>query len=160
RAELHAVGRAHFSTAASCDDPVHADAPELEPLPAAAPRRLGEQDAQSLEQRHRFRGVQVAVVRDGRRTGAHSTARSRGPRLIGGGPRPRRTTGGVATPRLALHTWTLDTTPLADVLRIARDVGWNAIELRRLDFARAAQAGRPAPVVLDQVKAVGLPVAC
>jgi len=66
----------------------------------------------------------------------------------------------MATPRLALHTWTLDTTPLSDVLRIARDVGWNAIELRRIDFARAAAAGKPAAAVLAEVKAGGLPVAC
>jgi 2-keto-myo-inositol isomerase len=64
------------------------------------------------------------------------------------------------TNRLALHTWTLDTTPLSDVLRIARDVGWNAIELRRVDFARAATAGRSAQAVIDEVKASGLPVAC
>jgi sugar phosphate isomerase/epimerase len=59
--------------------------------------------------------------------------------------------------RLALHTWTLDTTPLPEVLRIAREVGWNAIELRRIDFARAAT---PADAVLDEVRANGLPVAC
>jgi len=66
----------------------------------------------------------------------------------------------VALRGLALHTWTLDTTPLSDVLRIARDVGWNAIELRRIDFARAAAAGTPSGAVLDAVKASGLPVAC
>jgi len=64
------------------------------------------------------------------------------------------------TPRLALHTWTLDTTPLSDVLRIARETGWSAIELRRIDFARAAASGTPASAVLDAVKASGLPVAC
>ena len=66
----------------------------------------------------------------------------------------------MTTQRLALHTWTLDTTPLSDVLRIARDTGWNAIELRRVDFARAAAQGRGADAVLDQVQASGLPVAC
>jgi 2-keto-myo-inositol isomerase len=66
----------------------------------------------------------------------------------------------VATHRLALHTWTLDTTPLSDVLRIARDTGWNAVELRRIDFARAASQGRSADAVLDDVRASGLPVAC
>ena len=66
----------------------------------------------------------------------------------------------MATPRLALHTWTLDTTPLADVLGIARDVGWQAIELRRIDFARADAAGMPASAVLDLVMRSGLPVAC
>jgi 2-keto-myo-inositol isomerase len=68
--------------------------------------------------------------------------------------------GAVATPRLALHTWTLDSTPLTDVLRIARETGWNAIELRRVDFARARAAGRSAESVLEEVAASGLPVAC
>ncbi len=62
--------------------------------------------------------------------------------------------------RLALHTWTLDTTPLAEVLRIARETGWDAVELRRLDFARAGAAGQAAAAVLDLVRASGLPVAC
>jgi 2-keto-myo-inositol isomerase len=67
----------------------------------------------------------------------------------------------VVTARgLALHTWTLDTTPLPEVLRVARATGWDAIELRRLDFARAAAAGQPAEAVLDLVRASGLPVAC
>jgi sugar phosphate isomerase/epimerase len=61
---------------------------------------------------------------------------------------------------LALHTWTLDTTPLADVLRIARHTGWDAVELRRIDFARAREAGRPAEEVLELVRASGLAVAC
>ena len=63
-------------------------------------------------------------------------------------------------PRLALHTWTLDTTPLDDVLRIARATGWDAIELRRVDFGRAAQAGRTAADVEALVRASGLAVAC
>jgi 2-keto-myo-inositol isomerase len=66
----------------------------------------------------------------------------------------------MAPRRLALHTWTLDTTPLADVLAIARRVGWEAIELRRLDFRRAAEARQPPEAVLDLVRASGLPVAC
>ena len=61
---------------------------------------------------------------------------------------------------LALHTWTLDTTPLTDALRIARTTGWDAVELRRLDFARAHEAGRTADQVLDLVRQNGLPVAC
>ena len=62
--------------------------------------------------------------------------------------------------RLALHTWTLDTTALSNVLPIARASGWEAIELRRIDFARAAGVGRAADAVLAEVKASGLPVAC
>lgn len=63
-------------------------------------------------------------------------------------------------PRLALHTWTLEATPLAEVLRIARATGWEGIELRRLDFRRAEESGRSADAVLDLVRASGLPVAC
>jgi 2-keto-myo-inositol isomerase len=62
--------------------------------------------------------------------------------------------------RLALHTWTLDTTALPDALRAARSAGWSAVELRRIDFARSAEAGQPAEAVLDMVRASGLPVAC
>ena len=61
---------------------------------------------------------------------------------------------------LALHTWTLDTTPLAEVLRVAKRVGWDGIELRRVDFARAAAAGQSAADVLTLVRASGLGVAC
>ncbi len=61
---------------------------------------------------------------------------------------------------LALHTWTLDTTPLADVLRIARRTGWEALELRRIDFARAAEKGQPAAEVLELVRKSDLAVAC
>ena len=63
-------------------------------------------------------------------------------------------------PKLALHTWTLDTTPLADLLRIVRETGWDAVELRRLDFARAAERGQTAEQVVDLVRSSGLPVAC
>ena len=62
--------------------------------------------------------------------------------------------------RLALHTWTLDVSPLADTLRIAKATGWDGVELRRIDFKRAEESGRPADSVLDQVRASGLPVAC
>ena len=61
---------------------------------------------------------------------------------------------------LALHTWTLDKTPLADALRVARESGWNAVELRRIDFARAAEAGQSADDVIGLVRGSGLPVAC
>jgi 2-keto-myo-inositol isomerase len=61
--------------------------------------------------------------------------------------------------KLALHTWTLDTTPLADVLRIAKQTGWDAVELRRLDFKRMGDEGRIAEYVLDLVRTSGLPVA-
>jgi sugar phosphate isomerase/epimerase len=60
---------------------------------------------------------------------------------------------------LALHTWTLDSTPLADVLRIARETGWDAVELRRKDFERALAAGQSIEQMLDLVRASGLQVA-
>ena len=58
------------------------------------------------------------------------------------------------TTMLALHTWTLDTTPLADALRATKAAGWDGVELRRIDFARAAAE------VLTLAKASGLRVAC
>jgi sugar phosphate isomerase/epimerase len=64
------------------------------------------------------------------------------------------------TARLALHTWTLDTTPLRDVLRIAREVGWDAVELRRVDFLRAVDAGGSDADVIAAVRGSGLAVAC
>ena len=62
--------------------------------------------------------------------------------------------------RLALHTWTLDTTPLADALRAAKSAGWNAVELRRIDFTRCFEKGMTNAQVLDLVRASGLAVAC
>ena len=62
--------------------------------------------------------------------------------------------------RLALHTWTLDTTPLPEVLAAAQGAGWDAVELRRLDWNRAREAGRGPTWVEDTVRAAGLPVAC
>ncbi len=61
--------------------------------------------------------------------------------------------------RLALHTWTLDTTPLADVLRIARHTGWNAVELRRADFTRCFEAGMSKDDVIELVRSSGIDVA-
>jgi sugar phosphate isomerase/epimerase len=62
--------------------------------------------------------------------------------------------------RLALHTWTLDTTPLVDALRAAKQAGWNAVELRRIDFTRCLDAGMSNTQVLDLVRKSGLKVAC
>jgi len=63
-------------------------------------------------------------------------------------------------PRLALHTWTLDSAPLTDAVRVVKQTGWDGIELRRIDFRRAEEAGQRAEWVLDLVRAAGLPVAC
>ncbi|MDP8921317.1 MAG: sugar phosphate isomerase/epimerase [Chloroflexota bacterium] len=61
--------------------------------------------------------------------------------------------------RFALHTGSLDTTPLAETLQIARATGWDAIELRHVDFLRAGEAGHSPEHVLELVRASGLPVA-
>lgn len=60
---------------------------------------------------------------------------------------------------LALHTWTVDTTPLEAALAAARSGGFDAIELRRIDFQRGYERGQSNAVVLDLVRAGGLPVA-
>ncbi len=60
--------------------------------------------------------------------------------------------------RIALHTWTLDKTPLPEVLGIARDAGFNAIELRFGDFRRCMEAGMNNDQVLDMIRASGLKV--
>jgi sugar phosphate isomerase/epimerase len=54
---------------------------------------------------------------------------------------------------IALHTWTVDTTPLAGALAAAKEGGFDAVELRRVDFMRN-------PDALQLVKASGLAVAC
>ncbi len=62
--------------------------------------------------------------------------------------------------RIGLHTWTLDTTALADVLRIARATGYNAVELRHVDFERCLEAGMSNDEVLAMIRASGLAVSC
>jgi sugar phosphate isomerase/epimerase len=61
--------------------------------------------------------------------------------------------------RLALHTGSIGTTPLGLALRVARETGWDAVELRHVDFARAIEAGTPIDEALALVRASGLPVA-
>lgn len=61
---------------------------------------------------------------------------------------------------LALHTWTLDSTALSEALRVARATGWDAIELRRVDFERALERGETADDVLALVRQSRLAVAC
>lgn len=61
--------------------------------------------------------------------------------------------------RLALHHWTLETTPLADFLRIARDTGWNAVELRRSSFTKCFDAGMTNGQVVELIRASGIKVA-
>lgn len=60
--------------------------------------------------------------------------------------------------RLALHTWTLDTTPLETVIAAAKAGGFDAVELRRIDFKRLAERGIGNTAALDLVRAGGMPV--
>jgi sugar phosphate isomerase/epimerase len=59
---------------------------------------------------------------------------------------------------IALHTWTLDTTPFPDALRIAKEAGYDAVEVRRLDFTRMFAQGLSSAAVLDLIRTNGLPV--
>jgi 2-keto-myo-inositol isomerase len=60
--------------------------------------------------------------------------------------------------RLALHTWTIDTTDLKTALDAIRQAGYAAAELRRTDFKRCYEAGMSNEAVLDLIKASGVPV--
>ena len=60
--------------------------------------------------------------------------------------------------RLALHMWTIDTTPLATALDAAKQGGFDAVELRRTDFKRCFDAGTTNDQVLDLIKKSGIPV--
>ena len=59
--------------------------------------------------------------------------------------------------RLALHMWTIDTTPLATALDAAKQAGYDAVELRRTDFKRCFDAGMSTAQVLQLVKRSGIP---
>ena len=60
---------------------------------------------------------------------------------------------------IAIHTWTLDTTPLADALRIAREAGYNAVELRHVDFMRGRKAGMSEDAMVTLVRDAHIKVA-
>ncbi|MFZ0425246.1 MAG: sugar phosphate isomerase/epimerase family protein [Xanthobacteraceae bacterium] len=60
--------------------------------------------------------------------------------------------------RLALHMWTIDTTPLGTALDAARAAGYDAVELRRTDFKRCFEAGMTNDQVLDLIRNSGIPV--
>ncbi len=62
--------------------------------------------------------------------------------------------------RLALHTWTLETTPLEQALDAAREGGFDAVELRRTDFKACFDRGMSNDDVLALVHKAGLPVSC
>lgn len=60
--------------------------------------------------------------------------------------------------RLALHTWTVDTTPLETALAAAREARFEAVELRRIDFTRCYERGLSNGKVLDLIRAADIPV--
>ena len=60
--------------------------------------------------------------------------------------------------KLALHTGSLGTLPLDAALRVARETGWDGVELRYADFTRALEGGTSIEASLAQVKRSGLPV--
>lgn len=62
--------------------------------------------------------------------------------------------------RIGLHSWTLDTTPLPVVLSIAREAGYNAVELRHTDFKRCIDAGMSNTEVLAMIRVSGIKVSC
>jgi 2-keto-myo-inositol isomerase len=63
-----------------------------------------------------------------------------------------------ALSRLALHTWTIDTTPLETALDAAAKAGYDAMELRWTDFKRCFDRGLTNGQVLDIIRRSGMPV--
>ncbi len=61
--------------------------------------------------------------------------------------------------RLALHTWTLEPLPLPDMLRVAREAGYNAVELRWDEFERERRQGRTDDETIATLRESGLEVA-
>lgn len=60
--------------------------------------------------------------------------------------------------KLALHTGSIGTSPLDVMLRVARETGWDGIELRHMDFARMLDGGMAIAEILALVRRTGLPV--
>jgi sugar phosphate isomerase/epimerase len=62
--------------------------------------------------------------------------------------------------RIGLHTWTVDTTPIGEALRAAREAGYAAMELRYADYERALAAGMTRDDYLRLIQSSGIPVGC
>ncbi len=60
--------------------------------------------------------------------------------------------------RLALHTWTVDTTPLGAAIHAAKSAGYDAIELRNIDFRRCLDLGMNNDQILDLIHRSDMPV--
>ncbi|BAT58753.1 inosose isomerase [Variibacter gotjawalensis] len=59
---------------------------------------------------------------------------------------------------IALHTWTIDTTPLRHALAAARDAGADAVEIRNADFVRCRERGMSDTEIAGMIREAGLPV--
>jgi 2-keto-myo-inositol isomerase len=59
---------------------------------------------------------------------------------------------------LALHTWTIDTTPLPIALEAARQAGFDAVELRRSDIVHCFERGLDRAQVVEILQKSGIPV--
>src|SRR4029077_19459256 len=59
--------------------------------------------------------------------------------------------------RLALHMWTIDTTPLATALDAAKQGGFDAVDIRRTDFKPCFDLGMSNAQVLDLIGQAGIP---
>ena len=71
---------------------------------------------------------------------------------------PEPNIDGAGLGRLALHTWTIDTTPLPVALDAASKAGYDAVELRWTDFKRCFDKGMTNDQVLDIVRQSGMTV--
>lgn len=60
--------------------------------------------------------------------------------------------------RISLHTWTLDTTPLPDALRAAKEAGYAGVETRYADFKRCFDAGMTNEQVMAILRAADIQV--
>jgi sugar phosphate isomerase/epimerase len=58
--------------------------------------------------------------------------------------------------RLALHTWTIDSTPLDVALDAARSAGFDAMELRRSDFMQCFANGMSRAQIVKSIRASGI----
>lgn len=56
---------------------------------------------------------------------------------------------------VALHTWTVDTTPLKEALAAAKAGGADAVEIRQLDFKRGYENGMSDAQIVDIIRASG-----
>jgi sugar phosphate isomerase/epimerase len=57
---------------------------------------------------------------------------------------------------LALHTWTIDTTPLATALDAANAAGFDAVELRRSDFVDCFKQGQTKAEIVEMIRQSGI----